>query len=96
MTGKPHIAIIGAGFAGFGASHQLREEGIEATIYEKRPVHGGHTSTHSYDDGYLFDEGPHISFTQNARLQDLFAERPLPGHGGAAPWRRRYRDEPAA
>lgn len=74
MTGKPHIAIIGAGFAGFGASHQLREEGIEATIYEKRPVHGGHTSTHSYDDGYLFDEGPHISFTQNARLQDLFAE----------------------
>ena len=74
MSTSPHIAIIGAGFAGFGAGHQLREQGIEATIYEKRPVHGGHTSTHSYADGYLFDEGPHISFTQNARLQELFAE----------------------
>lgn len=74
MTENPNIVIIGAGFAGFGASHQLREEGIEATIYEKRPVHGGHTSTHKYNDGYLFDEGPHISFTKNARLQKLFAE----------------------
>lgn len=74
MTENPNIVIIGAGFAGFGASHQLREEGIEATIYEKRPVHGGHTSTHKYNDGYLFDEGPHISFTKNTRLQKLFAE----------------------
>ncbi|WP_199803324.1 protoporphyrinogen/coproporphyrinogen oxidase [Erythrobacter rubeus] len=74
LVNDPNIAIIGAGFAGFGASHQLRELGVEATIYEKRSVHGGHTSTHSYDDGFLFDEGPHISFTQNKRLQELFAE----------------------
>ncbi|QIG55311.1 NAD(P)-binding protein [Altererythrobacter sp. BO-6] len=74
MSRQPHIAIIGAGFAGFGAAHQLREAGSEATIYEKRRFHGGHTSTHSYADGYLFDEGPHISFTQNTRLQELFAD----------------------
>ena len=74
MASKPKIAIIGSGFAGFGASHALSGENVDATIYEKRPVHGGHTSTHAYDDGYLFDEGPHISFTEDKRLQELFAD----------------------
>jgi len=71
---RPNIAIIGAGFAGFGAAHALKDAAVAATVYEKRPVHGGHTSTHAYDDGFLFDEGPHISFTRNSRLQELFAE----------------------
>lgn len=74
MSERPKIAIIGAGFAGFGAAHALQGTSTDATIYEARPVHGGHTSTHAYDQGFLFDEGPHISFTRNARLQELFAE----------------------
>jgi len=68
------ICVIGAGFAGFGASYHLREAGIDSTIFEARSVHGGHTSTHGYEDGFLFDEGPHISFTSNKRLQKIFAE----------------------
>lgn len=68
------IRILGAGCAGFGASHKLWEEGIEPVIYEARDHHGGHTSTFAYEDGFIFDEGPHISFTKNERIQKLFAE----------------------
>ena len=59
--------------AGFGAAYELFQHGVRADLYEARPVHGGHTSTHIYDDGFTFDEGPHISFTSDPRIQDLFA-----------------------
>lgn len=68
------IRILGAGCAGFGAAHRLWEDGIEPVIYEARDHHGGHTSTFVYEDGFVFDEGPHISFTKNERIQKLFAE----------------------
>lgn len=68
------IAVLGAGMAGFGAAYALHEEGIKSTIYEARPRLGGHTSTHFYDDGFAFDEGPHISFTSDKRIQELFAQ----------------------
>ena len=68
------IAIIGAGFAGFGASHHFHQAGQSSTIFEARAVHGGHTSTHAFPDGFLFDEGPHISFTEDKRLQGLFSD----------------------
>ncbi|MEL7453630.1 MAG: FAD-dependent oxidoreductase, partial [Pseudomonadota bacterium] len=68
------IRILGAGCAGFGASHKLWEAGIEPVIYEARDHYGGHTSTVAHADGFVFDEGPHISFTKNERIQKLFAE----------------------
>jgi protoporphyrinogen oxidase len=75
MNLKDHgIAIIGAGFGGFGAAYQLRAEGVGATIYEGRDTHGGHTASHIYPDGFIFDEGPHISFTEDKRLQEVFAD----------------------
>jgi protoporphyrinogen oxidase len=72
---KDHgIVILGAGMAGFGAANRLSEEGVRARLYEARTTPGGHTSTHFYDDGFTFDEGPHISFTDDVRVQDLFAK----------------------
>lgn len=68
------IAILGAGCAGLGAAYQLRQEGVSSVIYEARDHVGGHTSSHVYPDGFIFDEGPHISFTKNERIQKLFAE----------------------
>jgi protoporphyrinogen oxidase len=68
------IAILGAGMAGFGAAHRLHSEGIKPVIYEKNLHHGGHTSSHKYEEGFVFDEGPHISFTKVERIQKLFAE----------------------
>lgn len=71
-----HVAIIGAGMAGLGASYRLYQEGINATIYEKNLFHGGH-ATSFVNDGFIFDDGPHISFTKDKRLQSLFAESVL-------------------
>lgn len=66
--------ILGSGTAGFGAAHQLFSEGIDSVMYEKRPYHGGHTASHQFEQGFVLDEGPHISFTTNERVKSLFAE----------------------
>jgi protoporphyrinogen oxidase len=69
------IVILGSGMAGFGAAHRLYEEGgRRGRLYEARESAGGHTSTHFHQDGFTFDEGPHISFTSDPRLQDLFSD----------------------
>jgi len=69
----PRVAILGAGIAGLGASYFLNNEGIKSTVYEKESYFGGHTASF-YHDGFIFDNGPHISFTKNKRIQELFAE----------------------
>jgi len=60
--------------AGFGAAHRLHAEGIAPVMYDKNHYYGGHTASFRYDTGFLFDVGPHISFTKDPRIQDLFAE----------------------
>src|SRR3989441_3779794 len=68
------IAVLGAGMAGFGAAHRLHTAGARATLYEKRGHYGGHTSSYRFDGGFFFDEGPHVSFTQDERIPQLFAQ----------------------
>jgi protoporphyrinogen oxidase len=70
----PNIVILGTGMAGFGAAHRLHSEGITPVIYDKNAYHGGHTASFRNDTGFLFDLGPHISFTKDSRIQDLFAD----------------------
>ena len=60
--------------AGYGAAHRLEEEGIRAVVYERRATYGGHTATYRSEAGFTFDEGPHISFTSDRRMQDLLAD----------------------
>ena len=60
--------------AGFGAAHRLHAEGLTPVMYDKNAYHGGHTASVRYDSGFLFDRGPHISFTKDPRIQDLFAD----------------------
>lgn len=67
------IAILGSGMAGSGAVHRLHTEGLSSTMYEMKSHHGGHTSSYKFDEGFIFDEGPHVSFTKNERIQNLFA-----------------------
>ncbi len=67
------IAIIGSGMAGFGASHRLRAAGLSPVIFEKLGHSGGHTSSHQWH-GFMFDEGPHVSFTRDTRIQNLLAQ----------------------
>ena len=60
--------------AGLGATHRLHAEGIRPLLFEKSPHYGGHTASFRNDQGFLFDLGPHISFTKDPRIQDLLAE----------------------
>jgi protoporphyrinogen oxidase len=60
--------------AGFGAAYRLRAEGITPVMFDKNVYHGGHTASFRYDSGFLFDVGPHISFTKDPRIQDLLAD----------------------
>ena len=60
--------------AGFGAAYRLHAEGITPVMYDKNNYHGGHTASFRYDSGFLFDVGPHISYTKDPRIQELFAD----------------------
>jgi protoporphyrinogen oxidase len=66
--------ILGSGMGGFGAAYRLHAEGIAPVMYDKKGYHGGHTASFKYDTGFLFDLGPHISFTKDTRIQELFAD----------------------
>jgi protoporphyrinogen oxidase len=59
--------------AGLGAATALAANGVRATCYDKNANPGGHTASWMSDSGFLFDEGPHLSFTRNQRIQDLLA-----------------------
>lgn len=70
----PPVTILGAGMAGLGAAHRCRELGLDAVIYEMRSRPGGHTRSFADPGGFIFDDGPHISFTKNERVQKLFSD----------------------
>jgi protoporphyrinogen oxidase len=68
------LAVLGSGMAGFGAAHRFHEHGFHAVMYDQHGYHGGHTASHVYNGGWTFDEGPHISYTKDERIRDLFAD----------------------
>jgi protoporphyrinogen oxidase len=68
------VAILGTGMSGVGAAHRLRGERVEAVLYDKSRRPGGHTISLRYDGGFVFDIGPHVSFTKDERIQRIFAE----------------------
>jgi protoporphyrinogen oxidase len=67
-----NIVVLGTGMAGFGAANCLHEEGIHPVVYDKNAYYGGHTASFRDRNGFLFDQGPHISFTKDARIQEMF------------------------
>ena len=69
-----NIVLLGSGMAGFGAAYRLHAEGITPVMYDKNTYPGGHTASFRDNSGFLFDLGPHISFTKDARIQNLLAE----------------------
>ena len=59
---------------GFGAAYRLHAEGITPVMFDRNNYHGGHTASFRDPSGFLFDFGPHISFTKDPRIQELFAD----------------------
>ena len=66
------VTIIGSGMAGFGAAYRLHSFGRKSVMYEKENYTGGNAASFN-NDGFIFDVGPHISFTKNQRMQKRFA-----------------------
>jgi protoporphyrinogen oxidase len=71
--GAPAIVVLGTGMGGFGAAYRLRAEGLRPVLYDGNTYPGGHTASFRYPEGFVFDVGPHISFTKDPRIQELFA-----------------------
>ena len=68
-----NIAVLGSGMAGWGAAYQLHSERVRPVLFDRNPYYGGHTASFRHDPGFTFDIGPHISFTKDVRVQELFA-----------------------
>ena len=68
------IVVLGSGMGALGAAHRLSADGLRPVLYDKNSYHGGHTASFRHEGGFVFDIGPHISFTKDQRIQELFAE----------------------
>ena len=68
------IAILGTGMSGFGAAHRLARESVPAVLYDKAGFFGGQTVSYRSPSGFVFDKGPHVSFTKDERVQNILAE----------------------
>ncbi len=67
------IAVLGTGMAAFGAGHRLHAAGVPFVCYDKNAYHGGHTRSIRYRNGFVFDEGVHISFTKHEHVARILA-----------------------
>ncbi len=67
------VIILGAGMAGYGAARKFREENVEVLMFEKNDYYGGHCASYLFDNKWVFDDGPHISFTKSEKVKDIFA-----------------------
>ena len=67
------IAILGTGMSALGAAHRLRAEPrIPCCTTRTRTTAA---TRHAEVSGRVqFDIGPHVSFTKDERIQELFAE----------------------
>jgi protoporphyrinogen oxidase len=65
------VAVLGAGISGLAVSYHLRHK--DTVILEKQPYYGGHIHS-DVVDGFIWDDGPHISFTSNNYAQDFLAD----------------------
>ena len=68
------VCVLGTGMAGFGAAYRLREAGRAAVLFDRRGHYGGHTSSYCFEGKYVFDEGPHVSFTRHERVARVLAD----------------------
>lgn len=62
--------ILGAGLSGISASYHIGHE--DCLVFEKKTHPGGHI--HSYKESdFVWDQGPHVSFTRNEYVKQLLA-----------------------
>jgi protoporphyrinogen oxidase len=67
------VAILGAGISGLAAAKRLQELFSCVDVFEMKSYLGGHAYSHQID-GFIFDEGPHVSFTKRPEIQKFLAD----------------------
>jgi protoporphyrinogen oxidase len=65
------FTILGAGLSGLSSSYHLGH--ARCIIFEQKSHAGGHSFTHN-TQSCMWDEGPHVSFTENDYVRKLFEE----------------------
>jgi protoporphyrinogen oxidase len=65
------VSILGAGISGLSTAFHLGHE--RCVLYEAQPYYGGHIYSEARD-GFTWDDGPHVSFTDNEYVRELLAE----------------------
>ena len=61
--------ILGSGISGLSSSYHLGHE--NCLILEKKKYPYGHVFSDN-KNGIIWDEGPHVSFTKNEYVKNLF------------------------
>jgi protoporphyrinogen oxidase len=65
--------ILGAGLSGLSIADHLSESRVDFEIYEGKPYGGGHIHSRKVN-GFVWDEGPHVSFTKYEYVKQYFAK----------------------
>ena len=72
--GDHHDVVLGAGLAGLTAAYTLQQAGeSDWLVLEKEREPGGHARS-VVVDGYVFDFGPHILFSNDAAMEALIRD----------------------
>ena len=74
LTAASPVVVLGSGMAALGAAMRLRDAGVPYLVFDASPFYGGHTSSRRHVDGFVFDDGPHVSFTRDERVRRLLTE----------------------
>ena len=73
MSARPDV-VLGGGLAGLTAAYTLQQAGEgDWTVVEKEHEAGGHARS-MLIDGYVFDFGPHILFSNDAAMEALIRD----------------------
>ncbi|MFO7571056.1 MAG: FAD-dependent oxidoreductase [Gaiellaceae bacterium] len=71
---ESHDVVLGAGLAGLTAAYTLQQAGgHDWLVFDKEQEPGGHARSIE-TDGYVFDFGPHILFTNDAEMEALIRD----------------------
>jgi len=65
------VSILGAGISGLSTSFHAGHD--NCVLYEAKPRYGGHIFSF-VRDGFTWDDGPHVLFTDSEYVKQLFAD----------------------
>ena len=65
------VTVLGGGISGLAVGYYLGRD--NCIIYEAESHYGGHVYSEE-QDGCMWDDGPHVSYTKNEYIQKLFCD----------------------